>query len=107
MTPDSAVAASKTVAAAYGAIIVTRHRWRCLDPFRRSNAFIANLETAIRGTYHRFKLGKCTRRYIAEAQYHIDRRFETHSLVGRLLHACAQTAPNPERRLRHAAVRAG
>lgn len=103
----ASLAAAAPVVATYGAILVTPHRSSDLDPFRWPNTFLANLKTAIRGTYHHFKFRKYNRRYLAEAQYRINRRFELPSLVGRLLHTCARTAPSPERWLRQAVVRTG
>jgi hypothetical protein len=44
---------------------------------------------------------------LAEAQYRVNRRFDLPSLVGRLVHTCARTAPCPEIRLRLGEVRAG
>jgi hypothetical protein len=44
-------------------------------------------------------------RYLAEAQYRLDRRFDLPSLVGRLLHAGVRTPPSPEKWLRSGAVR--
>ena len=99
--------AAAVVVQTYGAIIVTPHRSSDLEPFRWVNTFIANLKTAIRGTYHHFKFRKYTRRYLAEAQYRINRRFDLPSLVGRLLHTCARTQPAPEKWLRLATARAG
>ena len=67
---------------------------------------ISNLKTAIRGTYHHVNVHKYLARYLAEAQYRLNRRFDLPSLVGRLLHASVRTAPSPEKWLRLAAVRA-
>ena len=61
---------------------------------------IANLKTAIRGTYHHFDFEKCAARYLAEAQYRVNRHFELHSRVDRLLRTCARTEPCPESWLR-------
>jgi hypothetical protein len=44
-------------------------------------------------------------RYLAEAQYRLNRRFDLPSLVGRLLHASVRTPPSPEKWLRLGAVR--
>lgn len=68
---------------------------------------MANLKTAIREIYHRFKFRKYTRRYLVEVQYRINRRFELHSIVGRLLLASARTVPCAERWMRQAVVRTG
>ena len=103
----TSLGAAASVVATHGAIIVTPHRSSELEPFRWVNTFISNLKTAIRGTYHHFAFGKYTRRYLCEAQYRVNRRFDLASLVGRLLHASAHTAPCPEHWLRQAVVRAG
>jgi hypothetical protein len=103
----ASLGAAAEVVAAYGAIIVTPHRASDLDPFHWVNTFIANLKTAIRGTYHHFKFRKYPRRYLAEAQYRVNRRFALRSLVGRLVYTCANTAPCPEVWLRLGVARAG
>jgi hypothetical protein len=61
--------------------------------------------TAIRGTYHHFDVHQYVGRYLAEAQYRVNHRFELQSLVGRLLTTCAGTAPNPEVWLRLGEIR--
>jgi len=103
----ASLGAAAVAVAAYGAIVVTPHKSSELAPFRWTNTFISNLKTAIRGTYHHFDWHKYARRYLAEAQYRVNRRFDLASLVPRLLHTCARTAPCPERWLRLAAVRTG
>jgi transposase-like protein len=102
----SSLAAAAEDVAAYGAIIVSPRKSSELSPFRWVNTFISNAKTAIRGTYHHFDFAKYRRRYLAQAQYRINRRFDLPSLVGRLLWASARTAPRPERWLRMAQVRA-
>jgi transposase-like protein len=97
-------AAAGTQVAAYGAIIVRPRKSSDLEPFRWVNTFISNAKTAIRGTYHHFDFRKYRHRYLAEAQYRVNRRFDLYSLVGRLVHACARTGPCPERWLRLAEV---
>ena len=92
--------------AAHGAIIVGARKSSELEPFRWVNIFISNAKTAISGTYHHFDFAKYRHRYLAEAQYRVNRRFDLASLVGRLVHACARTAPCPERWLRLAEVEA-
>jgi hypothetical protein len=76
-----------------------------LSPFQWVNTVIANLKTAIRGTYHHFDFKKYRHRYLAEAQYRINRRFDLPSLVGRLLWVTARTRPCPEHWLRLAETR--
>ena len=90
--------------AAHGAIIVGNRKSSELEPFRWVNTFISNAKTAISGTYHHFDFDKYRHRYLAEAQYRVNRRFDLASLVGRLVHTCARTAPCPERWLRLAEI---
>ena len=99
-------AAAGAVVAAHGAIIVGSRQSSDLAIFEWVNTFIANVKTRIRGTYHHFNFTKYGQRYLAEAQYRIDRRFELRSLVDRLVRTCAQTAPSPEWWLRRGLVRA-
>jgi hypothetical protein len=82
--------------AAHGAIIVGSRKSSELQPFRWVNPFISNARTAITGTYHHFDFGKYRHRYLAEVQYRVNRRFDLASLLGRLMHTCARTAPCPE-----------
>ena len=93
--------------AAHGAIIVGSRKSSELEPFRWVNTFISNAKTAITGTYHHFDFGKYRHRYLAEVQYRVNRRFDLASLVGRLVHTCARTAPCPENWLRLADTGAG
>jgi transposase-like protein len=86
--------------AAHGAIIVGDRKSSELEPFRWVNTFISNCKTAITGTYHHFDFAKYRHRYLAEAQYRVNRRFDLASLVGRLAHTCVRTGPCPERWLR-------
>jgi len=89
----------------YGAIIVSPRRSSEISPFKWVNTFISNVKTAIHGTYHHFDFKKYRARYLAEAQYRINRRFELHTLVDRLLWSCARTAPCSENWLRLGLVR--
>jgi hypothetical protein len=97
-------AAAGARVAAQGSIIVSPRNSSEREPLRWVNPFIANAKTAMRGTYPHFDLGKYPHRYLAEAQYRVNRRFDLRSLVGRLVHACARTAPCPEKWLRFAEV---
>jgi transposase-like protein len=91
--------------AAYGAIVVSPRQSSEIDAFRWVNTIISNLKTAIRGTDHHVNVHKYLARYLAEAQYRLNRRFDLPSLVGRLLHASVRTSPSPEKWLRLGAVR--
>jgi hypothetical protein len=73
-----------------------------LSPFQRAKTFIANLKTATRGTYHHVRFAKYRNPYLAEAQYRVNRRFDLHFLVGRLVRAAAHTQPCSEKWLRPA-----
>jgi hypothetical protein len=97
-------AAAREVAA-YGAIVVSPRKSSEVSPFQWVNTVIANVKTAMRGTYHHFDFDKYRHRYLAEAQYRINRRFDLPSLVGRLLWAATRTQPCPEDWLRLAAIR--
>jgi len=93
-------AAAGEVVAQHGAIIVSPRKSSDLGVFQWVNTFIANLKTAIRGTYHHFDFAKYRARYLAEAAYRVNRRFDLRSLVGCLVHLCANTKPCPESWLR-------
>lgn len=99
-------AAAGAVVAEHGAIIVSPRQSSDLEVFEWVNTFISNLKTAIRGTYHHFDFEKYGPRYLAEAQYRVNRRFELRSLVDRLLRTCARTEPCSESWLRRGVVRA-
>lgn len=98
-------AAVGAVVAEHGAIIVSPRQSSDLEVFEWVNTFIANLKTPIRGTYHHFDFKKYAARYLAEAQYRVNRRFELRSLVDRLLRTCARTEPCSESWLRLGVVR--
>ncbi len=91
--------------AEHGSIIVSPRQSSDLEVFRWVNTFIANLKTAIDGTYHHFDFKKYRARYLAEAKYRVNRRFELRSLVDRLLWTCARTEPCSESWLRLGVVR--
>jgi len=97
-------AAAGAEVAAYGAIIVGARKSSELEPFRWVNTFISNVKTAIHGTYHHFDFEKYRHRYLAEAQYRINHRFDLSSMLGCLVRTCARTRPCPERWLRLAEV---
>jgi hypothetical protein len=103
----ASLGAAAAVVAQYGAIVVSPRKSSALMPFRWVNTFISNLKTSISGTYHHFDFQKYRGRYLAEAQYRVNRRFALHSLVERLVRTCAKTAPSPEIWLRLGEVRAG
>lgn len=66
------------------------------------NTLLGNLKTAINGTYHAFKFDKYAHRYLGEAQYRFNRRFDMKAMFVRLLFASVQTSARPEAWLRMA-----
>ena len=66
-----------------------------LPQFKAVNTLLGNLKTALSGTYHAFDFVKYAHRYLAEAQYRFNRRFNLASILARLLHAACTTTPRP------------
>jgi len=66
-----------------------------LPQFRAVNTVLGNLKNALCGTYHAFDFAKYGHRYLAEAQYRFNRRFNLASILERLLRAAATTVPSP------------
>ncbi len=60
------------------------------------NTILGNLKTAIAGTYHAFKFQQYAHRYLAEAQYRFNRRFDLRSMLPRLLYAGVMTGKRIE-----------
>jgi hypothetical protein len=75
-----------------------------LPQFRAINTVLGNLKRALAGTYHAFDFAKYAHRYLAEAQYRFNRRFDLHSILDRLLRAACLTTPTPASALRVAEV---
>jgi hypothetical protein len=63
----------------------------CIVWHGKFNTILSNLKTAISGTYHSFKFKKYAHRYLAEAQYRFNRRFDLSTMLPRLLYAGAST----------------
>ncbi|MDQ3286664.1 MAG: transposase, partial [Pseudomonadota bacterium] len=61
---------------------------------------LSNVKRALDGTYHAFKFPVYAHRYLAEAAWRFNRRFDLKILVPRLLVATARCKPWPEWRLR-------
>lgn len=68
-----------------------------LPQFKAVNTLLGNLKTALNGTYHAFDFAKYAHRYLAEAQYRFNRRFNLASIMARLLRAASLTLPRPAR----------
>lgn len=64
------------------------------------NTVLSNVKRSLDGAYHAFKFSAYIHRYLAEAQWRFNRRFDLKILVPRLLVALARCHPWPERRLR-------
>ena len=73
-----------------------------LPQFKAINTLLGNLKTALTGTYHAFDFVKYAHRYLAEAQYRFNRRFNLASILPRLLRAGAVTSPRPAQFIRAA-----
>lgn len=68
--------------------------------FHWINTVLGNVKTSIDGTYHGFKFKKYAQRYLAEAQYRFNRRFDLRSLIPRLLYAAVGQRALTEIKLR-------
>jgi ribosomal protein L37AE/L43A len=73
-----------------------------LPQFKAINTLLGNLKTALSGTYHAFDFAKYAHRYLAEAQYRFNRRFNLASILARLLRAASLTPPWPASLIRMA-----
>ena len=69
------------------------------------NTVLGNLKTAMSGTYHAFDFDKYGYRYLAEAQYRLNRRFDLTEILPGTLGAAVATGPRTERWLRLAEAR--
>lgn len=64
------------------------------------NTVLSNVKRSLDSTYHAFKFSTYIHRYLAEASWRFNRRFDLKILVPRLLVAIARCKPWPESRLR-------
>jgi hypothetical protein len=76
-----------------------------LPQFRAINTFLGNLKRSLGGTYHAFDFAKYAHRYLAEAQYRFNRRFDLRSILQRLLRAAVLTPPTPDQSIRRTEIR--
>ena len=76
-------------------IVVGQRKPRDLPEFTWVNTVLGNLKNALCGTYHAFDFAKYAHRYLAEAQYRLNRRFNLASILARLLRAACLTRPQP------------
>lgn len=63
---------------------------------------LANIKRSLSGVYHAIRQKKYARRYLAEATWRFNRRFDLTALVPRLIVAMVVCEPHPERVLRQA-----
>jgi hypothetical protein len=75
-----------------------------LPQFWAVNTVLGNLKMALSGTYHAFDFLKYAHRYLAEAQYRFNRRFNLRSILPRLLRAACLTKPHSRGVIRAAEV---
>lgn len=75
-----------------------------LPQFRAVNNVLGNLKMALAGTYHAFDFQKYGHRYLAEAQYRFNRRFNLRSILPRLLRAACLTKSHTRQVIRAAEV---
>jgi ribosomal protein L37AE/L43A len=75
-----------------------------LPQFKAINTFLGNLKCSLSGTYHAFDFAKYAHRYLAEAQYRFNRRFNLRSILARLLRAACLSTPAPAHFIRAAEV---
>ena len=64
------------------------------------NTVLSNVKRSLDGTYHAFAFARYAHRYLAEAAWRFNRRFDLTILVPRLLVSTAHCKPWTERRLR-------
>jgi len=75
-----------------------------LPQLRAINTMLGNIKRALSGTYHAFDFAKYAHRYLAEAQYRFNRRFNLRSILARFLRAAVLTTPSPASFIRGAEV---
>ncbi len=75
-----------------------------MPQFKAINTFLGNLKRSLSGTYHAFDFVKYAHRYLAEAQYRFNRRFDLRSILPRLLRAACLSIPAPAHVIRVAEV---
>lgn len=66
------------------------------DTFKAVNTLIGNVKTALTGTYHAVKFAKYAYRYLAEAQFRFNRRYDLRSILCGLLTALVRAPRRPE-----------
>ena len=77
-------------------VVGTKRKSTDMPCFNWINTVLGNLKTATSGTYHAFDFRKYGFRYLAEAQYRFNRRFDLRAILPRLLRACVATGKRTE-----------
>jgi Zn ribbon nucleic-acid-binding protein len=86
-------------------VVGTKRKSIDMECFKWINTILGNLKTATSGTYHAFDFKKYGFRYLAEAQYRFNRRFDLANILPRLLRAAVTTGKSTEAWLRLAKER--
>lgn len=81
-------------------VVGTKRKSTDMACFNWINTVLGNLKTAATGTYHAFDFAKYGFRYLAEAQYRFNRRFDLVAILPRLLRAATATGKRTELWLR-------
>lgn len=81
-------------------VVGTKRKSSDIPCFKWINTILGNLKTATSGTYHAFSFRKYGHRYLAEAQYRFNRRFDLSAILRRFLYAAAATGRRTESWLR-------
>jgi hypothetical protein len=68
--------------------------------FNWVNTVLGNLKTALSGIHHAFDFDKYGTRYLAEAQYRFNRRFDLKAIFHATVFAAVTTGSRPEHWLR-------
>ncbi|MEY2892692.1 MAG: hypothetical protein RJA98_2600 [Pseudomonadota bacterium] len=71
-----------------------------LPQFKAINTYLGNLKRSLSGTYHAVDFSKYAHRYLAEAPYRFNRRFDLRSILPRLLRAACLSSPTPAHLIR-------
>lgn len=94
-------AAVKTVGADHERVVTGGGKASATLPqFKAINTYLGNLKRSLSGTYHAFAFAKYAHRYLAEAQYRFNRRFDLRSILPRLLRAACLSPPTPAHLIR-------
>ena len=85
-------------------VVVGTRKPKDLPQFYWLNTILANLKTALTGTYHALNFAKYGLRYLAAFVYRFNRRFHLDTLPMQLFDAAVTSRPHPERLTRSVGV---